>query len=139
MAGACGESELMKTKTIANRLGMYDDVRQILDAALASGGGEFELPNHGLAVHWRQRAYKFRKLYAQTLAADDSFSMSPYDKLTLPKLDDDSCVVVIKVREVVGTFKPNREPYQPTEVAVPGDELFNVAKSIAKKVQEGDL
>lgn len=129
----------MRTRTQANRLGMYDDIRQILDAALASGGGEFVLPNHGQAVHWRQRAYKFRKLYAQTLASDDSFSMSPYDKLTMPQIPDDSSTVVIKIREVVGTFTPNREPYIPTDVPVPGDELFEAAKGIAKKIKEGDL
>ena len=129
----------MRTKSVSNRLGMYDDVRQILDAALASGGGTFDLPNHGLAVHWRQRAYKFRKLYAQTLAADDSFSMSPYDKLTLPMIPDNSSTVIINVREVVGTFTPNREPYEVQEIPVPGDELFDVAKGIAEKIREGKL
>jgi hypothetical protein len=129
----------MKTKTVANRLGMYDDVRQVLDAALQSGGGSFELPTHGKAVHWRQRAYKFRKLYAEILASDKSTAMSPYDRLTLPKLLDDSCVVVIKVREMVGTFIPNREPYESTEVPVPGDELFDVAKNIVKRIKEGGL
>ena len=129
----------MRTKTVANRLGMYADVRQILDAALASGGGSFELPSHGLAVHWRQRAYKFRKLYATMLASDDSFSMSPYDRLTLPRIDDDSCTVVINVREIIGTFTPNREPQDVAYVPVPGDELFDVAAGIAKKIKEGDL
>lgn len=129
----------MRTRTIANRLGMYADVRQILDAALASGGGSFELPNHGQAVHWRQRAYKFRKLYAQTLASDDSFSMSPYDKLTLPQIADDSSTVVINVREIIGQFTPNREPADVAYVPVPGDELFDVAAGIAKKIKEGDL
>lgn len=129
----------MRTKTQANRLGMYDDVRQILDAALASGGGEFVLPTHGLAVHWRQRAYKFRKLYAEILAADKSLAMSPYDRLTLPQIPDDSFTVVINVREVIGTFTPNREPYAPAEIPVPGDELFDVARDIAKKIQGGGL
>jgi hypothetical protein len=129
----------MRTKTIANRLGMYDDVRQILDAALSSGGGSFELPTHGKAVHWRQRAYKFRKLYAQTLASDDSFSMSPYDRLTLPMIPDDSSTVIINIREVVGTFTPNREPYAPTDVPVPGDDLFEAAQSIAQKIKDGEL
>jgi hypothetical protein len=129
----------MRTKTIANRLGLYDDVRQILDAALASGGGSFDLPTHGQAMHWRQRAYKFRKLYAQTLASDDSFSMSPYDRLTMPTPADDSATVEIKVREVVGTFTPNREPYVPMEVPVVGDELFEAARSIAEKIKGGEL
>lgn len=129
----------MRSKTVANRLGMYDDIRQILDAALTSGGGSFDLPTHGLAVHWRQRAYKFRKLYAQTLASDDSFSMSPYDKLTMPQIPDDSSTVVINIREVVGTFTPNREPSAPMDIPIPGDELFDIAKSIAAKVKEGGL
>jgi hypothetical protein len=129
----------MRTKTQANRLGMYDDIRQILDAALTSGGGQFDLPTHGLAVHWRQRAYKFRKLYAETLASDDSFSMSPYDKLTMPTIPDDSATVVIKIREVIGTFTPNREPYAPTDMPVPGDELFDVAKSVVDKIKDGRL
>jgi hypothetical protein len=129
----------MRTKTIPNRLGMYDDVRQILDAALASGGGQFVLPTHGLAVHWRQRAYKFRKLYATTLATDKSLAMSPYDRLTMPMIGDDSSTVVINVREVVGTFTPNREPYNAVEVPVIGDDLLEAAKDIAKKVREGEL
>jgi hypothetical protein len=129
----------MRTKTSANRLGLYDDVRQILDAALASGGGAAECPTHGLAVHWRQRAYKFRKLYAQTLASDDSFSMSPYDRLTMPQIPEDSCTVTINVRESIATFTPYREPYTPIDVPIVGDELFDVAKSIADKVREGKL
>jgi hypothetical protein len=129
----------MRTRTNPNRLGLYDDVRQVLDTALRSGGGRFDLPSHGLAVHWRQRAYKFRKLYAQTLAADDSFSMSPYDRLTMPKIPDDSSTVVINVREMVGTFTPNREPYSAEDIPVPGDELFDVAKDIARKIAEGEI
>lgn len=129
----------MRTKSQPNRLGLYDDVRQILDAAMTSGGGTFDLPSHGMAMHWRQRAYKFRKLYAQTLASDDSFSMSPYDKLTMPMIPDDSSTVVINIREVIGTFTPNREPMVPIGVPVPGDELFDVAASIARKIKEGEL
>jgi hypothetical protein len=129
----------MRTKAISNRLGMYDDVRQILDAALASGGGEFALTTYGQAVHWRQRAYKFRKLYAETLASDKSLAMSPYDRLTMPRIDEGSNVVVIKVREIVGTFTPNREPYNAVEVPVAGDDLFDVARDIAAKIKEGEL
>ena len=129
----------MRTKTQANRLGMYDDIRQVLDAALQSGGGEFQLATHGMAVHWRQRAYKFRKLYAEILSSGDDFAMSPYDRLTLPKLSDDSCLVIIKVREATGTFTPNREPTAPMEIPVMGDELFDVAKGIADKIRESKL
>ena len=41
----------------SNRLGMYADVREVLDSALSHGGGEYQLATHGMAVHWRQRAY----------------------------------------------------------------------------------
>jgi hypothetical protein len=129
----------VKTKIPANRLGMYDDVRAILDAALQSGGGSLELPSYGKAVHWRQRAYKFRKLYAEILAQDKSLSMSPYDRLTLPKIEPPDCTVVINVREMVGTFTPNREPYSPVDMPVIGDDLLDAAKSIAKKIKEGGL
>lgn len=129
----------MKTKTPANRLGMYDDVRAILDAAMQSGGGSLELPSYGQAVHWRQRAYKFRKLYAEILAQDKSLAMSPYDRLTLPKIALDDCTVVIRVREAIGTFTPNREPYTPVDMPVIGDDLLDAAKSIAKKIKEGNL
>jgi hypothetical protein len=129
----------MKTKSQPNRLGLFDDVRAILDTALTSGGGEFELSSHGQAVHWRQRAYKFRKEYAKILMANDSLSMSPYDRLTMPIIPKDSSTVVIKVREIIGTFTPNREPYSPVEVPVIGDDLLDVAKDIAKKIKGGEL
>lgn len=129
----------MRSKITVNRLGMYSDIRQVLDAALQSGGGTAECPSHGQAVHWRQRAYKFRKLFAETLASDDSFSMSPYDRLTMPKIPEDSSTVVINVRESIATFTPNREPYAPVDVPIPGDELFDVARGIAEKIKGGEL
>ena len=129
----------MRTKTQVNRLGLYDDIRQVLDAALKLGGGKHNCPSHGMAVHWRQRAYKFRKLYAEILSSGDKFAMSPYDKLTLPQIPKDSKTVIINVREAVGTFIPNREPYTSIDIPIPGDDLFDVAKSIANKIREGEL
>ena len=122
-----------------NRLGLYDDIRQVLDAALQSGGGSFELTSYGSAVHWRQRAYKFRKLYAETLSADKSLAMSPYDRLTLPRIEEGSCTVVINVREIIGTFTPNREPTMQIAMPVVGDDLFEAAQELAKKVRGGEL
>lgn len=139
----------------ANRLGMYDDVRAVLDTALQSGGGALELPSYGQAVHWRQRAYKFRKLYAEILARDKSLAMSPYDRLSMPKIyPSDELIkrgctaedaelycrtVIVKVREAVGTFLPNREPLAPVEMPVMGDDLLEAAKDIAKKIKEGGI
>lgn len=127
----------MAKRPQANRLGMYDDVRQVLDAALKSGGGEFTLPTHGAAVHWRQRAYKFRKLYAQTLANDNSLAMSQYDKIVLKALEPDSSTVVIVLRTVPGVFTPNEEPYI-SDVG-PKDELFDVARELADKIARGNV
>ena len=103
---------------------MYTDVREILDAALRSGGGEFTLATHGAAIHWRQRAYKFRKLFAETVAKD-----SPYDGLTLPQIPAESSTVLIKLRAQRGTFVPLGEP-----VAEPGDDdgLLDAALNLAK-------
>lgn len=108
----------------SNRLGQYDDVRVILDAAIAAHGGEVELPTHGEAVHWRQRAYAFRKMYAEHISA-----ASPYDKLTLPRLTPASNIVVIKVSHQPAVFRPKVKPTAPAD-----DELLNYAESLAKDI-----
>jgi hypothetical protein len=106
-------------------------VREILDAALASGGGQVELPTHGEAVHWRQRAYKFRKLYAQTVPH------SSYDQLSL-RDPGAGCVVEIRKAGQLAKFSPAQGE---AAIAVPeptNDPLFDLAKSIADKL-DGDL
>lgn len=114
--------------TRSNRLGMYADIRFVLDQALASGGGSFQCATPGAAVHWRQRAYKFRKLYAETLGPR---AMSQYDVLVLPRLAPDSCVVEIQIRQHAGTFIPNEDVgLAPTT----NDELLEAAESLARKL-----
>jgi len=114
-----------------NRLGIYTDVRQILDAALAAGGGSYTCLTHGAAVHWRQRAYKFRKLYAEVLGAKQH---SVYDTLTMPRIIDGDTTVHILIRQQAGIFKPN----DGTSAAVldidTGDDLFEEAMALAKKL-----
>lgn len=107
-----------------NRLGMYADVRAVLDAALAANGGTFALDTHGRAVHWRQRAYKFRKLFAETTTS------SPYDALTLPVIPDESSTVVIRLVAQPGIFTP-ADPTA-TLPAEPDDELLATALNLAK-------
>lgn len=114
----------------ANRLGMYADVRSVLDAALAAGGGTFMCETHGAAVHWRQRAYRFRKLYAETLGPR---AMSPYDVLVLPRLADDSCEVVITIRQSAGVFTPADGAMAPTS----NDELLEAAEELRRKLEGG--
>lgn len=109
----------------ANRLGMYSDVRQILDAALASGGGEVECANHGAAIHWRQRAYKFRKLYAETLGLARE---SQYDAIVLPRPDD--AVVTIKVGRAPVVFRPSGDT-----PALDLDPLAAIANELFDKLE----
>ena len=112
----------------ANRLGVYADVRQVLDAALVAGGGKLECPSHGSAVHWRQRAYRFRKLYAETLGPK---AMSEYDVLVLPRLAPDSATVTILVRQPVGIFTPTNEVgLAPTT----NDDLLEAAEELRRKL-----
>ena len=116
--------------TKANRLGMYADVRAVLDSALAAGGGTFMCESHGAAVHWRQRAYRFRKLYAETLGPR---AMSPYDVLVLPRLPEDGCEVVITIRQTAGVFTPANDAQAPTS----NDELLEAAEELRRKLEGG--
>lgn len=115
-------------KKPANRLGMYADVRTILDQALAAGGGSYTLATHGEAVHWRQRAYRFRKLFAEILGPDEP---SPYDSIIMTRVDAESSTVDISIRRLTGTFTPSAEPVFIPQV---GDELFDIAQEFAAKL-----
>lgn len=110
--------------TKSSRLGMYADVREVLDAALLSNGGEFVLDSHGAAIQWRQRAYKFRKRFAETIPRE-----SPYDKLVLPKIPEGSSTVIIRLRATQGTFVPSEAPAPPIDV---DEDLLSAALNLAK-------
>lgn len=112
-----------------NRLGMYADVKEILDAALASAGGELQMQSYGAAVHWRQRAYRFRKLFAETLGPKQ---LSPYDVLTFPRIDEDSSTVVIKIQQTAGKFVPAK----PAVHEPAGDSLLDEALQFAETLKE---
>lgn len=113
----------------SNRLGMYSDVQFVLDEAIMAGGGDYHCPNHGAAVHWRQRAYKFRKLFAEINGEKNT---SRYDKLVMPRIPPESSTVHITVRKQVGVFTP-REGGTPIDI---GDELFEAAAALRAKIEE---
>lgn len=115
----------------SDRLGMYSDVKQILDAALAAGGGEYSLPTHGKAVHWRQRAYKFRKLFAEVHHARD---MSKYDSIVMPRIEPHETTVRFQIRHVEGEFKPAAGAPVNFD-AGPDDDLLDFASSLAKQIE----
>lgn len=112
-----------------NRLGMYADVREVLDAALASGGGSYTLANDGAAVHWRQRAYRFRKMFAETLPPHE---LSPYDALMMPKIVEGSGTVVIRLSAPKGVFQPNFVP----EDTPSADDLLDEALALAERLEK---
>lgn len=116
--------------TKSNRLGIYADVRAVLDQALEAGGGAFMCATHGEAVHWRQRAYRFRKLYAETLGPR---AMSPYDTLVLPRLAEGSAEVIITIRQTAGVFTPANDGLAPTS----NDELLEAAEALARRLGGG--
>lgn len=120
--------------TRSNRLGMYTDVKEVLDAALTHGGGVYHCSDHGSAVHWRQRAYQFRKLYAELLGPKRE---SPYDTLILRRIPEDSHSVTIELRQPPGVFKPAGPPIAPAPEM--DEELFDAAASFARKIEEGEL
>ena len=119
------------TKPRANRLGMYADVRGVLDSALEHGGGTFQCETYGAAVHWRQRAYKFRKLYAETLGEKKE---SPYDMLVLHRILPDDTAVQIRIRQRQGVFVPADGSTPDVEI----DELEAAALRLAAELG-GDL
>ena len=119
-----------------NRLGLYSDVKAVLDEAIASSGGTYTLPDHGKAVHWRQRAYKFRKLWAEVHGIKVA---SIYDQLTMPMIPDDSSDVIIRVVSQRGTFKPNAAPMTEEmidafDLPADDDPLLAEALELAKQI-----
>lgn len=108
------------------RLSLYQDVQAILDQALVAGGGEVTLPNYGQAVHWRHRAYKFRKMYAE------STTNSPYDLLSFKKVEEGSCIVRIVKSAQPALFTPATGETPVTAQEEKADELLSAALDLAK-------
>lgn len=97
----------------------YKDVRLVLDAALAAAGGIYTLPTPGKAVHWRMRAYMFRKLLSENAAARSIIpgvdTTTPYDMLDLIIEPKGSCSVIIRPVMVKGTLATlDGTPLDPT-------------------------
>lgn len=113
-----------------SRLSQYLDVQQILDQALTSGGGEYALATHGAAVHWRHRAYTFRKRFFEATG------QTKYDALSLKRVAPESSTVVIQVVRPAGTFIPAQgsAPAPHTD-----DSLEFIAAAVAAKIDGGIL
>lgn len=106
-------------------LAMFDDIRQVLDQAVAASGGTFVCETHGVAVHWRQRAYQFRKLFREKVGGETS----PYDRLTFKKVEAESCEIIIAIIQTPGNFIP-ANPAAPDD----DDPLLQEALDLAKNI-----
>lgn len=99
---------------LSNRLDKYRDVEQWLNAALLNpNGGTVVLRTKNAAIQWRQRAYYFRKLYAEEmreafLHGSDAQKMmagkSPWDDFVLTV--EDSKVHIRRQTDEVLEFIP---------------------------------
>lgn len=104
------------------------DVKPILDAALAGGGGVFETSTPGQAIRFRQRCYEFRKAYREAIAP----APSPYDALTIPTLPEGARSVFIRPITPKGTFTPAGGPS--IEAAPEVDDLLAEAEALKFKL-----
>ena len=119
------------TPSDARRLVQLEDVKEILDVALQTSGGEVQLPSYGAAIKWRQRAYQFRKLYAECVQ-----SPSPYDRLTIKALAKGDTTVTLRMIEQRATFKP-KATFRGASPIVEDDPLLEAARKLAE--EKGDI
>lgn len=118
------------SKTKSNRLGIYADVRDVADLALAHGGGSFECESIGAARNFSHRFYRFRRLYGDIHHSDGS--PNKYDVLICPGIKDN--FVHFRIRQPVGTFRPAQAPA--FDIGLAGDDdLFKAAEEIRRKLQ----
>lgn len=121
----------------------YKDVQDVLDAALAQGGGDYTLSSRGKAINWRQRAYEFRQLKLEEAAEQKKrlgfVPATPYDNVKMTVRD---CTVRIERRQVEGELAPLPFPAPPTDMSVlpvePEDELLLEATRLLNEKGEKD-
>ena len=91
----------------SKNINSYADVRSVLERALAAGGGRYKLKTPGAAVHWRMRAYAFRRLLQEQEAARSTvpgFTPSTFcDNMTLKIDPNDPCAIIITTWEDSGS------------------------------------
>ena len=79
--------------TLAKTLDRYNDVRRVLDTALANDGSITFKPDNSTAAHWRRRAYHYRTLFVRHMAT----SSTPYDDLVFEVVGDKIHITTTKV------------------------------------------
>lgn len=113
----------------------YNDIKVVLDSALAHGGGVYEAPTGGAAVQFRHKCYAFRKAFREA-----GVSASPYDRLIIRKLPKGATKVVIEPNTLPGTFTPAQGApiSEPVEIAE-DDPLMEEARALRASIGGLDL
>lgn len=104
----------------------YLDIRPVLDAAVANGGGTYALATAAEAVRWRQRAYGYRKLLWEEAGGIGT----PYDKLVI-KLPTGSRICTLTFNST-GVFSAPNGQVKVLDLAPDG--LEEMARDFAKKL-----
>lgn len=132
----------------SKNLGVYDDIRRVLDTAIEHQGGRYRLSNYKAAVRWRSRAYMFRKLLYDVLveqykAFPGRTASTPYDGLLLRLEPGESGghYVTIQVGVAFGdlyTLEDKRITYESMPTPAPTDTLLNEAEEFLEVLKRGE-
>ena len=126
---------------LTKNLNAYEDVRRVLDAIAAAGGGYYELSSAKAAHSFRIRANYFRKL----LVERDGFS--PYDALIFRiQKSKPKCVKIEHRTYDNGVIKSlEGDEIQPAEelailpLDFDEDAITAEAESLAKRIARGEI
>lgn len=95
----------------------YPEIREVLDYAIANRGARYTLISGGKAVHWRQRAYHFRKILWGELNGMNPVPPipTPYDglRITVDPTDPTTVIIEINSADRIGTLVPLSPEIEP--------------------------
>lgn len=122
---------------LSRNLGQYNDVKEVLDYAVANSGGRYIMADRKTAIRWRQRAYMFRKLLREDMEvrrATLGFTVTtPYDDLLITLQDN---IAVLTISKMQGRFErlDGTAPADPNAVLESDDELEDIAAKLIKEI-----
>lgn len=124
---------------LSNNINTYGDVRKVFDIAVERGGVKYKLETHKAAVHWRHRAYQFRKLLFKQAERNSIVpgqpAETPYDNLVI-RIEDN--VVIIQPMELTGELADlNDEPISGVGLG-DDDDLLREAEAFKKGLKGMD-
>ena len=105
---------------MSNSIGMYANVRVVLDQVVLRGRASLTFPTHHKANYFRMRGYHFRKLLhaAQLAQSPNEFivTSTPYDNITFSIDKDNPCRLnfIPQYLEVPLQFDDGSPDYNPT-------------------------